>query len=416
MSHNKKVIFSSMIGNTLEFYDFSLFVFLSPILAPLFFPDTDSLTSLIMTLATYGVGYFMRPLGAIFFGHLGDKHGRKKSLSLSIILMSIPTVLIALLPTYAQIGIFSSIFLIILRLLQGFCTGGEFNGAGLYIVENTNQHKTSFYGSLISSSAAIGAILGSLISSIVTASFMPHWAWRIAFLSGGLIGVIGIYMRRNLGPEVFLTTRSTDFKKSQKIPLIESFKKARGPMICTFGIAAFSGAMYHLSFYYTSIFLITQSDWHLSNSLIIMSLGTIIYIFTVPIFGYLADKYGNKAVMITGSLATFIFIYPLFSYLLSAHCVYEVIGVQLCLALLSAWSQAPITAYMAKLFPSHLRYSGVAFSYSIGIALFGGSTPMICALLIKWTENPLMPAFYILILSLIGVFSVLFSKERPLNS
>lgn len=407
----KKIVTASMVGNILEYYDFTLFGFLSPILAPLFFPSSDPLTSLIAALATYGVGYFMRPLGAVFFGHLGDKYGRKKALSFSIILMSIPTVFIAFLPTYEQIGIFASISLILLRLLQGFCTGGEYNGAGIYVVENVSIKKAGLFGSLITISSAIGGLLGNSVSSIVTLPSMPTWGWRFAFLIGGVIGAIGLYIRAKL-PENTVSALEVNRKKNLKTPLWQAITNHPRSVICTIGIAACSGAMYNISFTYTSVFLTTHANWHISQSLRLMSLGVITYIITVPFFGYLADKLGNKKVMLTGSLATLLSIYPLFSMLLSSVALYQAIMVQICLALLSAWFQAPMNAYMARLFPLTIRYSGLAFSYSVGIALFGGSTPVICSLLIKSTGMSIMPAFYIIFMAMIGFAAVKLSKER----
>lgn len=405
----KKALIASIIGTALEFYDFSLFVFLSPILAPLFFPASDPLVSLIAALATYGVGYFMRPLGAIFFGHLGDKYGRKYALSFSIILMSIPTFLMAIVPTYTQIGVAASLLLIILRLIQGFCAGGEFNGAGIFVVENTQAKKNSFYGSLISSSAAIGALMGSSISSIVTLPMMPSWSWRMAFVLGGVVGIIGLYMRRQLIENVSLNSEKNIIPKA---PLLESIKTAYPQMLATIGIAAFAGSMYHLSVYYISVFLSAHASWHLSDSLFLMSMGTIVYIFAVPFFGKMADKYGSKKVMLSGAYVSLLSVYSLFSLLLTTTSFYQAVSIQICLALLSAWYQAPMTAYLAKLFPLNIRYSGVAFSYNIGIALFGGSTPVICSLLIKLTGLPIMPAFYIIFIAIFGICAVQFSKER----
>lgn len=406
---DKKIVLASVIGNTLEFYDFSLFVFLSPILAPLFFPASDPLVSLIAALATYGVGYFMRPIGAIFFGHLGDKYGRKYALSLSIILMSIPTVLMAVLPTYAQIGVTASLLLILLRLVQGFCAGGEFNGAGIFVVENTHTKKSSFYGSFISSSTAIGGLLGSGISSIVTLPTMPSWSWRIAFILGGVVGIVGLYMRRQLIETVPLNLKKNAISKA---PFLESIKTAYPQMLATIGIAAFAGSMYHLSVYYISVFLSAHANWHLSDSLFLMSIGTMVYILTVPFFGRIADKYGNKKIMLTGAIASLLSVYPLFSLLLTTTSFYQAVSIQICLALLSGWYQAPMTAYLAKLFPLNIRYSGLAFSYNIGIALFGGTTPVICSALIRWTKMPIMPAFYIILMSILGFCAVKFSKER----
>lgn len=402
----KQIVAASVIGNTLEFYDFTLFGFLSPLLAPLFFPNTDPVISLILTLATYGVGFFMRPVGAIFFGHIGDKKGRKTALSLSVMLMSVPTTLIAFLPTYHEIGVTAPIILILLRLLQGFCTGGEYNGSALYIVENVSARKAGFFGSLVSVSSAVGGLIGALVASFVTSSMLPDNAWRAAFLVGGVIGFIGFYIRSKL-PE----TLQESHQKTTS-PLLNALKNYPQAIFCGMGIAACSGAMYNMTFTYVSIFLTTHGQWALSDSLLLMSIGTLTYILTVPIFGHLGDRFGHKKVMLTGGITTALCVCPLFYGLIHAQGFFQIIPLQIGMGILSAWFQAPMNAYLARLYPAHVRYSGLAFSYSIALAFFGGTLSMVATSLIRWTGMEMAPAIYIVFWSIIGIIATAYSQER----
>ena len=177
-SSDKKIILASMAGNVLEYYDFTLFVFLTPLISPLFFPAEDKVISLIAGLGTYAVGFFMRPFGSLFFGYIGDTWGRKKALTLSIFMMAIPTVLIGCLPTYEQVGMMAPLLLITCRLFQGLCAGGEYNGASIFTVENIQKAGAGLAGSFITSSSAIGSLSASIVASLVSLPGMQTWAWR----------------------------------------------------------------------------------------------------------------------------------------------------------------------------------------------------------------------------------------------
>lgn len=405
-----KVIAAAMIGNSLEYYDFNLFVFLAPVLSPLFFPSEDKIASIIATLGIYAVGYFMRPLGAIAFGHIGDRYGRKRALNLSIILMAIPTFLMGLLPSYAMAGVLAPISLIFLRLLQGFCTGGEYNGAGILAVENVDGRKAGFAGGMITASSAIGCLMGATVASLCTLEIMPDWAWRVAFLFGIVVGIVGLYLRSHI-PDVYFTKILNEEKKRLKYPLIEVIKNNPSSILCVIGIAAFSGIMYNISMTYVSVFLTVFQKWSPSEALSVMSFGILAYILLAPISGWMSDKFGGRAIMITGAIATFFGIYPLLSLLTSASVTSVIVG-QLALVILAAWFQGPMNLYMASLFPEETRYSGLAFSYCVGMAIFGGTTTMIATFLANWTGDPTTPAFYIILGSLIGFICVYYSKRK----
>ena len=407
---SSKVIAAAMIGNSLEYYDFNLFIFLAPVISPLFFPSEDKIASIIAVLGTYAAGYFMRPLGAIVFGYIGDKYGRKRALTLSIILMAIPTFLMGLLPSYAMIGVFAPIALICLRLLQGFCTGGEYNGAGIFTIENVEPRKAGFAGGMITASSAIGSLIGSMVASLCISEFMPSWAWRIAFLFGIIVGFVGLYLRNRI-PDAYFTKILSKNKQQLTFPLIEVFKKNPSSIFCVMGIAAFSGIMYNISMTYVSVFLTVFQKWSPSEALSVMSFGILLYIFLAPLSGWMSDRFGGKVVMLTGAIVTFLGIYPLLSLLTSTNIIF-VVSAQLTLVILAAWFQGPMNLFMANLFLPETRYSGLAFGYCVGMAIFGGTTTMIATFLANWTSNPLTPAYYVMIGSILGLVSVLFSKQK----
>jgi MHS family proline/betaine transporter-like MFS transporter len=413
MKKNKssRIIAAAMLGNSLEYYDFTLFVFLAPVISPLFFPSEDKVVSLIVGLGTFAVGFLMRPLGAILFGYIGDKYGRKRALTLSIILMAIPTFFIGLLPVYETIGIFAPVALILLRLFQGLCTGGEYNGAGIFVVENVEPRKAGFAGGMITASSAIGSLVGSSVASICTLQTMPSWAWRVAFMFGIVIGLIGLYIRQQLSDSYF-TKILNEKKKRPQFPLIEAMKNSPSSILCVIGIAAFSGIMYYTSMSYVSVFLTTFQKWPPSEALFVLSFGILSYILLAPLSGWMSDRFGGRAVMISGAVATLLGIYPALFLLTSEAGIVAVVSAQLILVILAAWFQGPMNLFMAGLFKAENRYSGLAFSYCVGMAIFGGTTPMISTTLVQWTGNPLTPAFYVILGSIIGLISVYYSKRK----
>src|SRR5436189_1033551 len=195
MEKNIKAIFAAMVGNALEYYDVMLYGFFAAMLAPLFFPTDNQITSTISSLGTFAAGFVMRPLGGIIFGHLGDKFGRRQALVLAIFLVTIPTFTIGILPTYADIGIAAPLILLLCRLLQGLCVGGEYSGASIFVIEYSKRGREAFAGSILCAAGVSAGVLGTLVGFLSTLPFMPAWRWRIPFLIGSLFGLIGHYFR-----------------------------------------------------------------------------------------------------------------------------------------------------------------------------------------------------------------------------
>lgn len=324
--------------------------------------------------------------------------------------MAVPTFLIGLLPPFETIGILAPIALIALRVVQGFCTGGEYNGAGIFVVENVEPNMTGFAGGMITASSSIGALMGSTVASLCILDVMPSWAWRLAFLLGIVVGLIGFYIRRRIS-DVYLEQIFNKNKQHLKFPLIEVIKNNPSSILCTMGIAAFSGIAYNISMSYVSVFLISFQNWPPAKALFVMSFGILSYIILAPLSGWLADQWGGKKIMITGCIVTLIGIYPSLSLLTSANIIL-VISAQFVLVILAAWFQGPMNLFMATLFSPETRYSGLAFSYCIGMAIFGGTTSMIATFLASWTKNPVAPAFYVIFGSFLGLVSVMWAKQK----
>jgi MHS family proline/betaine transporter-like MFS transporter len=306
------------------------------------------------------------------------------------------------------------LLLITCRLFQGLCAGGEYNGASIFTVENIQKAGAGLAGSFITSSSAIGSLSASIVASLVSLPGMPTWAWRCAFLAGVIVAGVGFYLRRHV--EERIPFPQSHQKRKAFTTLKESLQHNRRAVLCTFGIAACSGIMYAAALRYSGIFLTTFLGWPLSESLTIVMLGTILYILLVPVGGTMADRFGEKKVMITGAIATLLGIYPIMFLLSQAHTFPIALLAEFFLVVLAAWFQSPMNALMAKLFPLSSRYSGLAFGYTTGMAIFGGTMTMLATVLTHWLDNPLAPMLCLLAGGMMGLVAVINAEPKfPLN-
>lgn len=412
----KKVVIPAMVGNSLEFYDFTLYVFLTPLISPIFFPSDNQITSVFMSLSIFALSFFMRPLGALFFGHIGDKKGRKFALTLSIMLMAIPTCLIGILPSYSSIGILSPILLTLFRLLQGFCTGGEFNGASIFVIENSPHGKKGLAGGFLTSSSIIGALVGSCMASLVSLTLMPFWAWRIAFLLGGAVGFVGVYIRMQIQENEVVLKEIKDYTKTS-IPILKSIKEYPGQIIFSLLISGFSGLMFYTSFAFINILLTSFHGWSIPGGLFVCTFGMVCYMLLTPFGGFLADKYGPKKIMIMAAIMTLVLIWPSFKMLNTGNLYLVLLG-ELLLAIVAGLFQGPPSLLTAQLFPVTLRYSSVALSYCLGLAIFGGTANLLLAKLIKLDPSGFYAGAYISLLSCLALISIFLTKpiKRQIQS
>lgn len=406
---NKKIVLSAIIGNGLEFYDFALFGAFSVTFSQLFFTG-DKISSLLSTLSLFAVAFFVRPLGSIFFGYVGDVFGRKRALGYSIIFMGIFTFLIGCLPLYKDVGYLAPLLLLVCRLGQGFCLGGENNGSAIFLLEHMKERK-GFAGALILTGGAIGTLLAIFFSALASLPFMPEWSWRIPFLCGILIGLLGTYIRRSIEetPEFLLAQNQKRENATAPLPFV--LKNYTRPFFCAMGIGGVNGVLAYTLVVYIGVYLNTIVKYPLTNSLLYSCLGLIIFGSLSPLMGYVADKIGERKVMATSCFLT-VGLSPLIFYLLQQQTSASIFGAILISALFMSTFNAPTNALLQQLFPTNVRYTGIALGYALGIALLGGTQPLICTFLIETTQNVYIPALYLICAAGLGMLSLFFSRKE----
>lgn len=403
-----RIVIPGLLGNILEWYDFALYGYYAAIISPLFFPAQNKTLSLISAFVVFAIGYIMRPLGAIVFGHLGDRIGRKNALSTAILLMAIPTTVIGFLPSYESIGIWATWGLIACRLLQGLAVGGEFTGAMVYILEHVHNKHQGYYSALAMSSAFLGLLLGSLACSITTL-FTITWLWRIPFLISFLLGVIGLYLRLKM-PETPAFSELKRTHTTKHSPVKTLFKKHWQNVIRGVGFVMLPTAAFYMCFLYLPTYL--HHFYQIPHTLVQWSnnLGLVALIILTPVFGLLVDRYGKVNIQIVGMVSFICLSLPLF-IALSFQSIGIVIIVSLIFAMMVGMVFAAIPALLFDLFPAPIRYSGLSFPYNLATALFGGSTPAINTALINHIGNLQIPAYYLISLSVLGI--LFFIKTMP---
>lgn len=396
---DKRSMFSALVGHALERYDVVLYGFFASMLTPIFFPK-DSSIALISSMGTFAVGYLMRPIGGIVFGFLGDKYGRKNAFLWSIMFVIFPTLIMGILPTYSEIGIYAPIILISCRLLQGFCAGGEFSGAAIFIAEHTSLKYAGLAGSFVCAIGFLGVALGTAIGSITTSPLFPEWGWRIPFLFGSFLTLLSYFLRKNM-QETPDFIENWQKKRILKNPLSDMFRHWKKNLFYTFTI----GACGHVYLYTTTVYMNNVYKQTLEfSSQSIMIIDTFLVLFwggVVLIMGYLSDKIGIKKLMLFSTGSMFIIVYPIFLFMNQNLSFERILISQLVLIAIGAGFFGPATALFKELFPTENRYSGIALGITVGQALLGGTTPLIEELLVKLTGDQRAPAFYVMAMSLL---------------
>jgi MFS transporter, MHS family, proline/betaine transporter len=415
-ARSPRTVLAGVIGNVLEWYDFALFGFLAPVISPLFFPSYDPLDALLSTYGVFAVGFLMRPIGGMIFGHIGDRLGRKTALQWSVLLMAVPTTLISLLPTHQQVGQVAPVLLTLLRMLQGLSVGGEFIGSMSFLGEHADARRRGYLASWSTFGGGLGNLLGcgvaALTVHLVPADDLHTWGWRVPFVGGLVVGLVGMWLRRGVA-ETPCFQEATRAGERAAMPLLESVRRDRLPMVLTAGLAMMLSVGFYLPWLWVPTWLATINtpSMPLARALAINTGAMAVMILLTPLGGALSDRLGRKAVMGVASSALALLAYPLFLWL--AHGTLEsVLQAQLVLAVLSALVNGPAPAAFVELFPTRTRYSGIALAYNGTLALLGGTTPLIATWLIQATGWNLAPAFFLLAAAAVTCLAVLSMKER----
>jgi len=404
----RRTVIAGVAGNAMEWYDFAVYGYFAPIIGARFFPSASTAEELITAFGVFAAGFLMRPIGAILFGHIGDRLGRRPALTLSVIAMAVPTMLIGLLPDYQQLGVVASLAMVTLRLLQGLSVGGEYTTSIAFLVESAPVRHRGRAGSWIPAGGLIGVLLGSAVAAAVNAILPPvamaAWGWRIPFVLGFGVGLAGLYVRRGM-LETFAEPAPVG-----RAPLVEAVRTEYRSMLRVFGMGLLVGVSFYMMFVYAVTYW--QEVVHVSaaQALDINTLNMLVLLLTTLVSGMLSDRLGRRPVMLTAALATLLFAYPLFWLMSQPREVSIGLG-QLGFAVLLGIFVGPLPAAMAEAFPAPVRCSAMSVSYNVGQAIFGGTTPMVATYLIARSHDDLSPALYIMAIAAVSLGAVLCSRE-----
>jgi MFS transporter, MHS family, proline/betaine transporter len=411
-----KTVAAGAIGNVLEWYDFGLFGFFAPVISQLFFPSHDELASLVGTYGVYATGFLMRPLGGVVFGYIGDRMGRKRALELSVLLMAVPTTLMALLPTYAQAGVGAALLLTLFRLLQGLSVGGEYIGSMSFLSEHAPPGRRAFLGSFSSSSVILGSLLGSgvaaVLTGLLTEADLLAWGWRLPFLGGIVIGLVGLWLRSGVDESPsFLEAREKGGLADN--PIKSAMRQNLGPIAVTLGLTGISAVGFYLPFVWLPTWLarINQPPLDQSKALTASTIALVALLILTPLTALLADRVGKKPMFLASAIGYAVLTYPLFLLLKTGTYSAAVLAGLVFAACNSLYSGC-MAATMVELFPTRTRYSGVAIGYNTGQAILGGTAPLIATGLIELSGNKLLPAVYLIICSVMAGIASLFITEQ----
>ncbi|WP_244818379.1 MFS transporter [Caballeronia sp. Lep1P3] len=398
----RRLIVATSIGNALEWFDFAAYGFFAVTLSKLFFPAHDETVSLLMTFGTFGLSYVFRPLGALVLGRYADRRGRKAALLVSLALTTVGTLVCALIPTYAAIGLAAPIGLMTARILIAFSTGGEFGSGTALMIEQKSKRK-AFLASWQFSSQGMSTVLASFaglaLSTMLSPEQIETWGWRAPFIFGLLVAPVGLYIRKHIDD----TLPASSQQAHKSAPVRDLLAHNKGRIFLAAGIMAVSTAASYLMILYMPTYAVKQLHLPASTGFAATVVtGTILMLFT-PLMGHLADRYGRSRMMVLSASITLVTIYPCFAWLLSSPSFGVLMAIMVLAGALKAIYFGPLAAVLSSLFPTSLRSTGLGFSYNIGVMAFGGFTPWLVTAMIGATHNPLSPALYLMACALLSL-------------
>ncbi|MDB5894529.1 MAG: L-proline/glycine betaine transporter ProP [Rhodoferax sp.] len=407
----RRVTTAAAIGNFVEWFDFAIYGFLATIIAKQFFPHEDQQASLLETFAVFAVAFALRPIGGVFFGRLGDRIGRKQTLSLTILLMAGATCLVGLLPTYAQVGLWAPLALVLARCLQGFSAGGEYAGACAFVMEHAAPGRRARVGSFLPVSTftafACAASVAYLLDVALGSAAMADWGWRIPFIAAAPMGLIGIYLRTRLGesPEFAKASANTKTDGDKPHAPLRAAMQSHGGVVAS--LAAFI-AVTALSFYtfttYFATYLQVAGGMSRAQALLVTVVALCLAVCMCPLAGRYADHVGRRRSMQTVCALVLLTVYPSFKLAQEGNLGLAILGVSL-QAMGAVLSGVVTVALLSESFPTRIRYTASAMAYNVAYTLFGGTAPFVATYLIGATGNRMAPAFYLMavaVLALLG--------------
>jgi MFS family permease len=400
---------AAILGNALEFYDFTVYAAFATWLAKAFFPAENPSTSLLLAVATFGVGFVVRPLGGILIGAYADRFGRRPAMTLTIWLMALSSGMIGLLPTYQQIGVLAPILLVFARLLQGFSAGGEMGPATTYLLESAPAHRKAFFGSWQLASQNLGSmisgLIGLLLALLITPGATDSWGWRVPFLLGILIAPVGYYIRRNLDETMNAEEAHDSMGRVLSDVLANHWQKV---LLCILLISGATISQYF--FLYTTTYAIStlhySQGWSMAANLAVSVSGVIFSL----VGGAFADRHGVKAVAVIPRMIVTLLFYPALQLVISSGSPLVFVVTAACLMALHAMSSGAGIILIPMIFPSAVRTAGLSIAYALGVTIFGGTAQIVFTWIIGATGDKLSWVWYVIIMSVISVLATLAIK------
>ncbi len=412
----KKTVFGAAIGNLIEWFDYASYGYLATVIAAVFFAPGNKTAALLATFAVFAVSFVVRPLGGVVWGYFGDKIGRKKILVLTVIIMSLATFSIGLIPGYAQIGIVAPILLFVCRVIQGFSASGEYAGAAAFIAEHAPDKKRGLLVSMVPASTAGGLVLGAIIASLLefnlSAGALQSWGWRIPFLLSGPLGMFALFIRLRLeDPKVFKEMEKQEkHSQDQKNPsFLQGIRENRRQVVAAFGVVSLNAVGFYIILTYMPTYLSQELGFNSVASILTTILSLVSYVLFLPIIGSIADRLGRKPVLITACILFVLLTYPIF-IMLSWGGGFAVLA-QILLGAILAGNDGVLATFLSEMFPTNVRYSCFALSFNSSNALFGGTAPFIATFLIAATNNTFAPAFYLMAAAIAAYIALIWTKE-----
>lgn len=420
MSNITKSIASSLIGNTLEWFEYTLYAYFAVVISKLFFPLDNDFVAMAMTFATFAIGLAARPLGGIIFGYIADRFSRKQTMTITMLLMSIPTMCIGLLPTYEKIGIIAPLLLISLRILQGVALGGEFGSSCVYLFESAPSNNRGLFGTLALTGVGTGLVLSSctifIIETFISEEAIYSYAWRIPFFISVFGSILGLYMRQNL-------LETNDFLKAKeanqlvKIPLFDLFKDHKMTLVKLFSIFLTTQIAFFVVFIYSKTMMIETLGFDRQMAGLYSLMTVVSYTISTVIFGYLADKLDKRYIILTGVVGLFLASMPFIESLKSGESL-SILFMCISLGVLIGMSEGTLNPLVAESFPTNIRTTGVAFCWNFTAVAFGGAAPIVAMWLIDKTQGVEAVAYYLMTacaISIVGLVSMLLRSKKKQN-
>ncbi|GBQ24586.1 alpha-ketoglutarate/sugar transporter [Acetobacter estunensis NRIC 0472] len=412
----KRAVGAAALGNAMEWFDFGVYGYIAVTLGKVFFPSDDAMVRLIATFATFTVAFLVRPIGGAVFGPLGDRYGRQKVLATTMILMALGTFSIGLIPSYGRIGVGAPLLLLLARLVQGFSTGGEYGGAATFIAEYSTDRNRGLMGSWLEFGTLAGYVAGA---GVVTAlqltldeTAMVSWGWRIPFLIAGPLGLLGLYMRMKLEETPAFQAYAVEAEKRElekpgwRELLVVHWRQL---LKCIGLVLVFNVTDYMLLTYIPSYMTVTL-NYPESKGLILIIIVMLMMMPLNVVGGYFSDRLGRRPMIIGACLALLVLAIPCFHLIRSGNDMLIFTGLMLLgLALVCFTSSMPST--LPALFYTPIRYTALSVAFNVSVSLFGGTTPLVTAWLVKTTGQLDMPAWYLMAAAVVGAVTMLTVKE-----